>query len=131
MDISKLLSSQMMGDGSIERLKQTVSRFDETKIDFADEKRKKVAKDFESIFMHQILSSMKSTIPESDFSDPSAHQIQSMYWSFFSDALSNEGGFGLWKQIYNSMPENTNSQIAINFTSVENQTKIEKLDEIL
>lgn len=131
MDISKLLVNRMMGDEKVERLQQTARRFGESNIDFEDENRKKVAKDFESIFVHQILNSMKSTIPESDFADASSHQIQSMYWSFLSEALSNEGGFGLWKDIYNSMPENSNSQMATNFTSVENQSNTEKLDEIL
>ena len=82
-------------------------------IDMEDEKRKKVARDFESVFIHQILDKMKDTIPESDLEDSSSKQIKSMYWSFMSDALADQGGFGLWEKIYATMPGAKNQTTGI------------------
>jgi len=73
-------------------------------IDMEDERRKEVARDFEAVFVQQILDKMKDTIPESDLEDSSSKQIKSMYWSFMSDALAEQGGFGLWEKIYETMP---------------------------
>jgi Rod binding domain-containing protein len=77
------------------------------KFDIEDIHRRKVARDFESIFIRQIIDRMKETIPESDLADSSSEQIQSMYWSFLGDAIADKGGFGLWKQIYEQMPKNS------------------------
>jgi len=105
------------------------------KVDVEDMHRRKVARDFESIFIHQIIDKMKDTIPESDLSDSSSQQIKSMYWSFLGDAIADKGGFGLWKQIYEQMPKNSQAvEAAINANSAGLQHptgQIKKLDEIL
>ena len=105
-------------------------------IDIEDMHRRKVARDFESIFIHQIIDKMKDTIPQSDLADSSSEQIQSMYWSFLGDAIAEKGGFGLWKQIYEQMPKS--SQAAAQLGSAVDAAKsqrsagaVKKLDEIL
>ena len=75
------------------------------KIDSEDERRKQAARDFESIFLHQLFSVMQQTIPESDMEDSSSGQIKSMYWSFMAQAVADQGGLGLWKQVYEQMPK--------------------------
>ena len=67
------------------------------------EKLKKVARDFESVFVHQVMSVMKDSIPDDDWEDSSSEQIQGMYWSFLSQAVGEGGGFGMWKELYSTM----------------------------
>lgn len=68
-----------------------------------EEKLKKVARDFESVFIHQVMSVMKDSIPDDDWEDSSSEQIHGMYWSFMAQAVGEEGGFGLWKDLYSIM----------------------------
>jgi len=105
MDISELLLSQPVAAEGVGKPGGAIRQGAGVDIDVADERRKKVARDFESIFIHQILKRMKDTIPESDMADSSSRQIKSMYWSFMADAIADKGGFGLWKQIYEIMPK--------------------------
>ena len=68
------------------------------------EKLKKVARDFESVFVHQVMSVMKDTVPADDEQeDSSSEQIQGMYWSFMAQAVGDEGGIGMWKDLYSMM----------------------------
>ncbi len=67
------------------------------------EKLKKVARDFESVFVHQVMSVMKDTVQDDDSEDSSSEQIQGMYWSFMAQAVGDEGGIGLWKDLYSMM----------------------------
>jgi len=82
-----------------------------TEIDRDEEQRRKVARDFEGVLIHQILDNMSNTIPESEDEDSSTEHIKGMFWSFLADAVAENGGFGLWRQIYESMPAE-NSQPA-------------------
>ena len=105
-------------------------------VDIEDMHRRKVARDFESIFIHQIIDKMKETIPESDLADSSSQQIQSMYWSFLGDAIADKGGFGLWKQIYEQMPKSSQAAAELGATvdAAKSQYQagaIKRLDEIL
>lgn len=101
MNIDNISFSQPVIGGGIKNIGEMLQS---EGIDMDDEKRKKVARDFEGVFLHQILDKMKDTIPESDLEDSSSKQIKSMYWSFMSDALADQGGFGLWEKIYEQMP---------------------------
>jgi len=105
------------------------------KVDLEDMQRRKVARDFESIFIRQIIDRMKDTIPKSDLADSSSQQIQSMYWSFLGDAIADKGGFGLWKQIYEQMPKGSNAAelgAAVDAARPQHPTgQVKKLDEIL
>ena len=101
MNIDNISFSQPVIGGGIKNIGEMLQS---EGIDMEDEKRKEVARNFEGVFLHQILDKMKDTIPESDLEDSSSKQIKSMYWSFMSDALANQGGFGLWEKIYEHMP---------------------------
>ena len=108
----------------------------EGKVDIEDMHRRKVARDFESIFIRQIIDKMKDTIPKSDLADSSSEQIQSMYWSFLGDAIADKGGFGLWKQIYEQMPKSSQAAAELGATvdaarAQQAAGAVKKLDEIL
>ena len=76
-----------------------------------DNKKKiEVAKEFEAIFVRQLLSQMKDTIGDTGFGqDSGSKQIKDMFWSLLGDEMSKQGGVGLWKNIYRSM-ESQNSE---------------------
>jgi len=111
MNIGELLSGEAVLGMDAEGLGKRAQQISQSEIDFEDEKKKKVAKDFESIFIHQLLEKMKDTIPKSDLEDSSSEQIKSMYWSFMAQAVADKGGFGLWEKIYQDMPKNSEEQV--------------------
>jgi len=61
----------------------------------------KVAKDFESILLHRLVESMRRTVAESELFDSGAtRQLQGMFWDFLAREIANQGGLGLWRDIY-------------------------------
>lgn len=73
------------------------------------ERLKDVAKKFEGVFLQQLVKQMKqaSAELEDESEDASSEQIKSMYWNFWADAMMEQGGFGMWKQIYKQLSELT------------------------
>jgi hypothetical protein len=64
------------------------------------QKIEKVAKDFEGIFVRQIMDVMRKTVDESGLGgDASSKQIRDMYWMFLGDQVAPTGSLGMWKQI--------------------------------
>jgi Rod binding domain-containing protein len=87
---------------------------------FASEERKKqVAKDFESLLINQLLDEMKNTIGNWGFDkDGPCQQIHGIFWFYLAQELANNGGLGLWKDIHQSL---TNTE--------QNTQKAELLDK--
>ena len=75
------------------------------KIDgLSDEKKKQVAKDFESIFISKLLDEMKNTITDwGSEKDGASEQIDGIFFMYLARDIADNGGFGLWKQIYKTM----------------------------
>jgi Rod binding domain-containing protein len=73
------------------------------------EKLKKVAHDFETVFLHQVMNVMKDSVPDEETEDSSGEQIQGMYWSFMAQAIGEQGGTGLWKDIFSAMADGQKS----------------------
>ena len=103
MDISELLLNQGVAGVQVGKVAERGGLGAGADIDVADEKLKKVARDFESVFIHELLKRMEDTIPESELEDQSSKQIKGMYWSYMAEAIADRGGFGLWKHIYDAM----------------------------
>jgi len=94
MDIGKLiLTGAVSPPAPLENL---------TKIDgVSDEKKKQIAKDFESVLINKLLDEMKNSIGEWGFEkDGACKQIQGIFSTYLSRQIANNGGFGLWKDIY-------------------------------
>ena len=67
-------------------------------------KKEQFAKDFESIFIHKLLEEMKNTIGEWGFEkDGAFEQVQGIFWMYLARDVAEQGGFGLWKDIYKSL----------------------------
>lgn len=104
MEITNLLNP--LQNKPVTGLDPTAPDLDALRFDPEQEKRKHVAKQFEAVLLHQMMKTMKATIPESGlFDDSTTNQYQDMFWSFLAQDVGEQGGLGLWKQIYNSMPK--------------------------
>ena len=70
----------------------------------SDKKKMEVAKDFEAILVGQLMNQMKQTVGESGLlGDSSSKGVQDMFWTFLADEVADNGGMGLWKDVYQSM----------------------------
>ncbi|RKY25708.1 MAG: hypothetical protein DRP62_00490 [Planctomycetota bacterium] len=66
----------------------------------SDEKRKQIAKDFESVLINKLLDQMKNTIGDWGFEkDGTSRQVRGIFWLYLARDIANNGGFGLWKDI--------------------------------
>ena len=67
----------------------------------SEEKKKQVAKDFESIFIHRLLEEMRNTIGDWGLEkDGVSKQVRGIFWLYMARDIANNGGFGMWKDIY-------------------------------
>ncbi len=78
------------------------------------EQLRSVSKQFEAVFLHQIVKQMQETIDYASFDeeDGSGEHIQSMYWSSMADTVAQQGGMGFWKIIYDDLARSQGIDIA-------------------
>lgn len=73
----------------------------------SEEKKKQIAKDFESLLINKLLDEMKNTIGSWGFEkDGASMQVQGIFWLYLARDIANNGGIGLWKDIYQNMTNN-------------------------
>ena len=96
MDSTKLiLTEPVLSPSPMEHL--DISRINSN----SDEKKKQIAKDFESVLLNKVLDAMKNTIGEWGFDkDGTSGQVQGIFWLYLARDIANNGGVGLWKDIY-------------------------------
>lgn len=78
----------------------------------SDEKKKQVAKDFESVLLNKLLDEMKNSIVDWGLEkDAASKQTEGIFWLYLGRNIANNGGLGLWKDIYQflSNAEQTNT----------------------
>lgn len=69
-----------------------------------EERKVASAKDFESLLVGKLVDSMKETIGSSGLlEDEGSEQVQAMFWMHLSSNITQQGGTGLWKDIYKSV----------------------------
>ena len=76
-----------------------------------EQKKEQIAKDFESILLSKLLDEMKSSIGDWGFEESAAsEQIQGIFWLYLGRHLANNGGLGMWRDIYQTLtnPDQTN-----------------------
>lgn len=70
----------------------------------SEEEKKQLAKDFESLLLNKLLDEMKNTIGEWGFEkDGASTQVQGIFWMYLARDIANNGGIGLWKDIYQTL----------------------------
>ncbi|HUV65115.1 MAG TPA: hypothetical protein VMW24_14555 [Sedimentisphaerales bacterium] len=99
MDSANLILTQPVGPPSpLEQL----SKSDVEKV--SDEKKRQIAKDFESVLLTKLMDQMKETIGDWGFEkDGASGQVQGIFWLYLAQDVANNGGMGLWKDIYQFM----------------------------
>ena len=67
----------------------------------SDEKKKKIAKDFESVLLNKLLDEMKKSIVDwGEEKDAATKQTEGIFWLYLGQDIAKNGGLGLWKDIY-------------------------------
>jgi len=75
-----------------------------------EEQRRKTARDFESVFINKLLDQMKNTVGKWGFEkDGAARQIQGIFTMYLSQHIADNGGFGLWEEIYKFLDNSANN----------------------
>jgi Rod binding domain-containing protein len=87
-----------------------VAGLERGRFDAASQQKKiQVAKDFESILLSKVLDGMRNTIGDWGLDeDGASQQIQGIFWLYLAQHMADNGGFGLWKNIYQFLTESTN-----------------------
>ena len=69
-----------------------------------DEKKQQVAHDFESVLLtrlfHQVQQSMGNWGLEED---GTSQQVQGLFWFYLAREVADQGGLGLWKDVYQQL----------------------------
>ena len=102
MDASTLLFTERVSPPApVEQL----DKLDQAGI--TEEKKKQIAKDFESLLINKLLDEMKNTIGDWGFEkDGASMQVQGIFWLYLARDIANKGGIGLWKDIYRTLTNN-------------------------
>ena len=70
----------------------------------SEQRKKQLAKDFESLLINKLLDEMKNTIGDWGFDkDGAGKQIHGIFWFYLAQEIANKGGFGLWTDVYRSL----------------------------
>lgn len=81
-------------------------QIDKSELEDASQAKKiQTAKDFESLLLNKLLDQMKNTVGEWGFEKEGvSSQVDGIFWLYLARDISDQGGLGLWKDIYKSMP---------------------------
>lgn len=104
MDSSKLMLTESV---SLPTLLRNLDKVD----GISKQKKEQAAKDFESVLLSKLLDEMKNSIGNWGFEENAASkQIEGIFWLYLARHLSDSGGLGLWKDIYQTLnnPNQTN-----------------------
>ena len=69
-----------------------------------DEQKKQLARDFESVLLTKLFDQVRESIGGWGFEeeDAASKQVQGLFWFYLARDVADKGGFGLWKDIYQS-----------------------------
>lgn len=81
------------------------------KADVASEaKKKQAARDFESVFIANLLDEMKNTIGDWGFEkDAISKQVEGIFWLYLARDVADNGGLGMAKDIYRFLTDSENN----------------------
>jgi Rod binding domain-containing protein len=99
MDSAKLILTEPVSPPA------QLERLDKSKLNsVTDEKKKQIAKDFESVLLNKLFDQMSKTVGNWGFEkDGASEQVQGIFWLYLARDIANNGGMGLWKDIYQSL----------------------------
>ena len=96
MDSTKLILTEPVSPPTM------LEQLDQSRLkSIPDEKKKQVAKDFESVLLNKLLDEMKNSITDWGLEkDAASKQTHGIFWLYLGRDIANNGGLGLWKDIY-------------------------------
>ncbi len=99
MDSVKLILTEPVSPPAL------LEQLDKSKLNsISEEKKKQAAKDFESVLLTKLLDEMKKSIVGwGSEKDGASKQIHGIFWLYLARDIANNGGLGLWKDIYRSL----------------------------
>ncbi len=69
-----------------------------------EQEKKQIARDFESVLLTKLFDEVKESIGqwnfEEDGEDGASQQVHGLFWLYLAQDVSDKGGFGLWREIY-------------------------------
>jgi Rod binding domain-containing protein len=75
-------------------------------VDHTDQKKQQIAKDFESVLLTRLFEQVQKTIGSLDTEeDGTAQQVQGLFWLYLARDAADQGGVGLWKDIYQQLQQ--------------------------
>lgn len=97
-----------------------LSKFDTSGLeDMSEEKKKQVAKDFESVLLYKMLEQMKNTVGDwGTEKDGATDQVHGIFWMCLSRDIADNGGLGLWKDIYQYLNQSEQANVTENLTDI-------------
>ncbi|MFA5552993.1 MAG: hypothetical protein WCZ89_06675 [Phycisphaerae bacterium] len=77
-----------------------------------EEQKKQLAMEFESIFVNKLLDEMTRTVGSMGYDeDGTGEQVKGLFNLCLSQYIGKNGGMGLWKDIYESFKQISQSEI--------------------
>ena len=75
-------------------------------VDRAAEKKQQVAKDFESVLLTRLFDQVHQTLATWEQEDDgTSQQVQGLFWFYLARDVADKGGFGVWKDVYQSLQQ--------------------------
>ena len=111
MDIDALSGLGKSLAGSLEPTNlsgRTLEATADAAVGASDEKKKQLAKDFESVFIAKLFDQVKESIGATAFDEDeegTSEQVQGLFWLYLAEDVGRKGGFGLWHDIYRNFQE--------------------------
>jgi Rod binding domain-containing protein len=118
MDSAEMMLNNPILSMPLESLSQTPSYQKIAKLregepgEISDDEKEQIAKDFESVLLHKLFDEMKNTIENwGGDEDVASEQVQGIFWLYLSRHIADNGGLGMWKDIYQYLnsPNQTNT----------------------
>jgi Rod binding domain-containing protein len=74
----------------------------------SDEKKKDIAKQFESVFISKLFDQIKESIGSMSLDEEEegiSEQVDGLFWMYLAQDVGEKGGFGMWKDIYKQLQQ--------------------------
>lgn len=95
-------------------LPNVLSEAGRVSVDSTEQQKIQGAKDFESVFIAKLLDAMKDSIVDWGLEkDGTSKQMDGLFWMYLGREIANQGGFGMWKDIYASLNNTTQAKTPV------------------
>ncbi len=120
MDIDSINALSALGSSSLQDAqavdaRDTLQATVQAAVGASDEKKKQIARDFESVFITKLFDQIKESIGNLSIDEEQegiSEQVDGLFWMYLAQDVGEKGGFGLWKDIYRQLQEMDGNEAA-------------------